>query len=243
MKKINAVVIDDEIKSREVIKTLIANFCENVHVVGEAGDIVGGVAIINEKQPDLVFLDITLKEGDSFQILEQISPINFDIIFVTAYDEYSVKALTYSGIKCLFKPLDIDEFVDAIKVVAARPTDMGLAYEMVDGILKSKFRKIPIITSTGLKFTDVAEITYIEQNDQGVTIHCRNGDMVNSQRGIKEFKDIIFNARFTSLGARLLVNTTHVDFSHQNAQIMQFRNDEQVKLTKEESLRFLELTK
>src|SRR6056300_959848 len=99
MSKTRALIVDDELKSREVTKTLLGAFCPEVEVVADAEDIAGALRTIEDYKPQLVFLDITLKEGDSFQILKEIDEINFEIIFVTAYDEYSIKALKFSGIK------------------------------------------------------------------------------------------------------------------------------------------------
>jgi two-component system, LytTR family, response regulator len=234
MTKIRAVVIDDEIKSREVIKSLLEHFCPEVEVVGEAGDIAESIEVITQQSPDLVFLDITLKEGDSFQILQELKKIDFEIIFVTAYDEYSVKALNFSGITCLFKPLDIEELQQAVKQVSRRSTDMGLAYEMVNGMLKSRFTRLPIITTSGLSFTDVAEITYIIQREKGVRIHFRNGKHVESERNIHEFADVIFNDRFSSIGSRLLVNTIHLKSDYLKQDQLLFRNDTAVTLHRDE---------
>jgi len=231
---INAVVIDDEVKSREVIKALLENFCENVTVVGEAGNIADGVSVITNLKPDLAFLDITLKEGDSFQILQQLDTIDFDIIFVTAYDEYSVKALNFSGITCLFKPLDIEELQQAVKKLSRRSTDTGLAYEMVDGLLKSRFTRIPIITTSGLQFSDVAEITHIVKSPTGVVVYFRSGESVESQRSIAEFADIIFNTRFSKVGNRILFNRIHLQVDYLQNNFLVFRNDLRVKLEKDE---------
>lgn len=234
MKKIKAIVIDDEIKSREVIKALLVNFCTQVEVIGEAGDIKTGVEVIQKGKPDLVFLDITLKEGDSFQILKQLGQIDFDIIFVTAYDEYSVKALKFSGITCLFKPLDIEELQEAVKLVTHRNTDMGLAYEMVDGILKNKFKKIPIVTTSGLQFTDVSEIMYLEQKEHVVEVRFRNGEHTESQRSIEAFADIIFSSSFERIGSRLMVNKVHLERNFLNGDALVFRNNHRLTLTRDE---------
>ena len=82
MSNIRCIIVDDEPKSREVLKSLLENFCEGVEVIGMAGDILQAVAEIKAKKPQLVFLDISLKEGDSFQILEHFQPIPFEMIFV-----------------------------------------------------------------------------------------------------------------------------------------------------------------
>jgi len=205
---LDAIIVDDELKSREVIKTLIDAFCPEVRVVDMAEDIKGALASIETHQPHLVFLDISLKEGDSFQILQQLDEINFDIIFVTAYDEYSIKALTYSGITCLFKPLDIEELQNAVKDVIKRKMNVNRAYQMVNGILKSKFTKIPVITSTGLIFTSVDKITYIQKTENGTRIYFDDEQSVDSKRNISEFADIIVSDGFIMVGPDVWLTPT-----------------------------------
>ncbi|MBO6516342.1 MAG: response regulator transcription factor [Bacteroidia bacterium] len=238
---LNAIVVDDELKSREVIKTLIGAFCPEVNVVDTAEDIKGALESIRTHNPGLVFLDISLKEGDSFQILQQLDEINFDIIFVTAYDEYSIKALRYSGITCLFKPLDIDELQQAVKDVIKRKTNMNRAYQMVNGILKSKFTKIPVITASGLMFTPVEEITYIEKTDYGTRIYFTDKQSVDSKRNISEFEDIIVSDRFRKVGANHLVNADQVKHNEASRRKLVFHNGQQISIETSDAKSLLDL--
>ena len=207
---IKAIIVDDELKSREVIKTLVQNYCADVEIVGMAEDIKGALSAIELHKPNLVFLDITLKEGDSFQILQALDEINFEIIFVTAYDEYSVKALKFSGITCLFKPLDIEELQNAVKKVVKSKMNMTTAYQMVNGILKSKFTRIPVITSGGLVFTSIKKITFIKASENGSIIHFIDNEKVESKRNVTEFEDVILSNEFKRIERELLVNTAQL---------------------------------
>jgi len=223
---LRSIVVDDELKSREVIKTLVESFCPDVEIVGMAEDISGALDAIKQLKPNLVFLDITLKEGDSFQILQALDEITFEIIFVTAYDEYSVRALKYSGITCLFKPLDIEELQEAVKKVVKSKTNMTTAYQMVNGILKSKFTKIPVITQGGLVFTSIKKITYIEASEVGSTIHFIDNESVDSRRNIAEFEDIILSDNFKRIENKLLVNTAQLKPIQNNRKLLEFLNGE-----------------
>jgi two-component system, LytTR family, response regulator len=200
MSNIRCIIVDDEPKSREVLKSLLENFCEGVEVIGMAGDILQAVAEIKAKKPQLVFLDISLKEGDSFQILEHFQPIPFEMIFVTAYDEYSVRALTYAGIKCLFKPLDIDELQSAIDETKAKPGFAHLAYEMANGIIKSQFTRIPVATS----------ILFVLAKDGKSEIYFENNHKMKSDRSLEEFSLLITSENFIQLGRDIIINKPQI---------------------------------
>ena len=229
---LRALIVDDELKSREVIKSLLENFCPNVEVLGTADDIESSIHAIKTLNPDLVFLDISLKEGDSFQILKAFDEINFDIIFVTAYDEYTVKALQYSGITCLFKPLDIEELQHAINEVENRSLNMNIAYQMANGMLQSKFTKIPVITSSGIQFQPVENIAFVLKSTNGSVLHFLNGESIPSGRSIDTIQDVILNHSFKKLSANVLVNAKHLDPSKSTEQTLVYHNGLKIKLDK-----------
>lgn len=210
MSNIRSIIVDDEPKSREVLKRLLEDFCEGVEVIGMAGDIASAVAEIKAKQPQLVFLDISLKEGDSFQILEHFQPIPFEMIFVTAYDEYSVRALTFAGIKCLFKPLDIDELQQAINETIAKPGFAHLAYEMADGIIKSQFTRMPVITPTGLTFLPVTSILFALSKEKTTEIFFQNNVQMKSEKSLNEFSMLISAHPFIQIGHDIVINKNQI---------------------------------
>ncbi|MFT5511970.1 MAG: two-component system LytT family response regulator [Bacteroidia bacterium] len=229
---IKSIIVDDELKSREVIKTLVESFCPDVEIVAMAEDIKGAILAIELHKPNLVFLDITLKEGDSFQILQALDEINFEIIFVTAYDEYTVKALKYSGITCLFKPLDIEELQNAVKNVAKSKMNMTTAYQMVNGILKSKFTKIPVITNQGLVFTSVKKITFIKASGNGSIIHFVDNEKVESKRNVTEFEDVILSNEFKMIDSELLINTAQLKPLQPRKNELAFLNGESIPISR-----------
>jgi two-component system LytT family response regulator len=210
MSKIRCIIVDDEPKSREVLKSLLEDFCEGVEVIGMAGDIAEAVSEIKEKKPQLVFLDISLKEGDSFQILEHFQPIPFEMIFVTAYDEYSVRALTFAGIKCLFKPLDIDELQNAIDETKAKPGFAHLAYEMANGIIKSQFTRIPAATPEGLSFLPVSSILFALAKEGKTEIYFDNNHKMTSDRSLEDFATLITSENFVKLGRDIIINKSQI---------------------------------
>src|SRR5688572_30097861 len=115
--KLKIVIIDDEKNSREGLKNLLAEFCPDTEVVGMAGNIAEGLAQIQTLQPDLVLLDIEMQSATGFDLLEKVPEIRFDVIFTTAYEQYAIKAIKFSAMDYLLKPIDVKELVQAVERV------------------------------------------------------------------------------------------------------------------------------
>ena len=111
---VKAVIVEDEVKGLNNLKNLLEQYCPEVKVIGEAGNVDQGVKLLKSKKPDLAFLDISLPDGLVFQLLNEVRPIDFEVIFVTAYEEYAIKACEYSSIGYILKPIDPDELREAV---------------------------------------------------------------------------------------------------------------------------------
>ena len=114
---IQAVIVEDELNSRNNLKNLLAQYANNIEIVGEAEGIEDAILTFKglSKQPDVAFLDINLSDGLVFNLLNKLRPFQFEIIFVTAFEEYAVKACEYSSIGYILKPIDPDALKEAIE--------------------------------------------------------------------------------------------------------------------------------
>ena len=119
-KKLKAIIVEDEKASRETLKNYIAKYCPDVELKGEAESIVVGLEQIKKHSPDIVFLDIEMPYGNAFDLLDQLEDIKFEIVFVTAYSDYAIKALNMSAAYYILKPVDIDELVSAVDKIKIR---------------------------------------------------------------------------------------------------------------------------
>lgn len=218
------VIVDDEAKSREVLKSLLENFCEGIEVAGMAADIVSAVQMIKENRPQLVFLDIHLKEGDSFQILKQFNPIPFEMIFVTAYDEFSVRALSFAGIKCLFKPLDISELQAALQQVKRFKGSSHMAYEMAEGILQSRFENIPVITPSGLSFVPVSQLNYCCSQEDDTLLFFADNLQSRSEKPVVKFRELLPKKDFIWLDEGFLINKQQLQIEQTKQNTLVFKD-------------------
>jgi two-component SAPR family response regulator len=169
-------IIDDEVKSREVLKALIS-MCssdESTYEIQTCGDIQSGLESIRSFQPDILFLDISLKEGDSFELLNRVEEWPFEMAFITAYDEYAVKALHYAGIPCLLKPIELEGLSQTLSVLKQR-IGSGYAekhYPTAYTLIASKGEMLPILVNgkwVELETVNIKEIRVVGLKTRVVT--------------------------------------------------------------------------
>ncbi|MBC7426695.1 MAG: response regulator transcription factor [Bacteroidia bacterium] len=207
-----ALIVDDEKKSREVLQSLLENFCEGVTVTGTADDVGSAIEAINALKPELVFLDISLKEGDAFQLLNKLATIDFEIIFITAFDEYSIKALQFSDILCLMKPIDISELQEAIdKTKLLTKHNSAIAFQLADTILKSKFTKIPVMQNDVLLIIETQKLVLADKSVNGTKLILNTGQSIETVKHYGQFEKLLLNQKdFVNLSDSCLVNTNYV---------------------------------
>src|ERR1700751_3841551 len=112
---IKAIVVDDELGARESLSKMIEKNCKEIEIVAKADSMLNAYEAINNHHPDLIFLDIEMPNGNAFDLLEKFKEINFDIIFTTAYDHYAIKAIKFSAVDYILKPIDVEELIQAIQ--------------------------------------------------------------------------------------------------------------------------------
>ena len=117
---INCIIVDDELRNVSILRKMIERYCTGIAVTGEATNITEATQLIRTSHPQLVFLDIEMPRGNAFDLLDQLVPVNFEIIFVTAFDNYAIRAFKYSALDYLLKPVDIDDLKLAVEKAAKR---------------------------------------------------------------------------------------------------------------------------
>lgn len=214
---IRTIIIDDEAKSRKLLRNLLDSYCENVEVVGEADSVQTGLAAIKEQNPDLVFLDIVLNDENGFDILQKIESINFEIIFTTAHNEYAIKAIRVSALDYLLKPLNIDELKAAVEKVREKMENESIdrKNEPLQNLIENQknlnrsVHKIGLPTLTGLDFIQMEDIIYCRAEGNYTHINVKNKDIVVT-RTLKEFEELLSDYNFLRIHRSYLINLDHI---------------------------------
>jgi len=197
---IKAIIIDDEIHCLETLSILLKEYCPGVQLLEQCRSAKQGLEAIEKLKPDLVFLDIEMPLMNGFQLLEQFSEIPFAIIFTTSYDQYAIKAIRFSALDYLLKPVDPNELKNAVeKVEDQRHLPMAEQFQMLLKQINSKsnsFNKIAVPTAEGFELIPADQVLYFEANDNYTHLFQKNKNKIIACRTLKEMEEQIQDFTF-----------------------------------------------
>jgi two-component system, LytTR family, response regulator len=216
---IRTVLIDDETDSIRVLQKLLETYCPQVEVVGTAEGVESGLAVIQATGPDLLLLDIEMTEGNAFDLLNQVRPLTFQVIFVTAFDNYAIRAFKYSAVDYLLKPVDIDELVSAVRRVAERSQQRNIIDQMqvfLDnmGTYSLAQQKMAVPTVDGLIFINLREVVRLEAKSSYTQINLENGEVVMATKTIKDYEEILPETLFCRIHNSHIINLQKIEKYH-----------------------------
>ena len=208
---ISTVIIEDEPKAINLLSSIVNEFCPTLSLDGVAKSVSEGVKLIVELKPDLLFLDIELKDGTSFDILDQLDNSTCKIIFTTAYDNYAIKAFDYNSISYLLKPYSPKDVIKAVAKMQELSQDIGLVRQFKAFLSEEKreIEKISLSTSNGLKILKVKDIIRAEADRAYCTIYLIDNSKVVISKSLKEIEAKLSAKQFLRCHASHLIN---IDF-------------------------------
>ncbi len=243
---LRTIIVDDEPHIRETLRHLLARFCPQTKVVGEAESVATGIREIREKVPDLVLLDIKMDDGTGFDLLDHFENIDFKIIFITAYEKYAIEAFGYSAIDYLLKPVNPDKLSDAVN--RAEQTVLRTFNTQVDTLkanLKtpdSRERRIILKTLESIYLLDVGDIIHCESEGGYTVFHTLEHGTILVSRILKEYDDLLSEAGFFRVHRSHLINLKHLRrFDKQDGGFVMMSNGDKVPVSSSGRERLLEL--
>jgi two-component system, LytTR family, response regulator len=212
---VNAILIDDEKHCLETLRMLLNRYCKDVHIIEECSSPKKGLEAIAKHRPDLVFLDIEMPVMNGFDLLQQLPEIPFAVIFTTSYDQYAIKAIKFSALDYLLKPIDPEELITAVSKVSSRKQQPGA--EQFNILLKqiqqrgAGFEKIAIPTIEGFELIRADQIIRCEADDNYTHVYLKNKSKIVSSRMLKEMEELLQEFRyFERVHNSYLVNMNEV---------------------------------
>lgn len=242
---LKAIIIDDEEKAQKNLFNLLKEYCDNVEVMAMESSIEEGIERIDKLKPDLVFLDIEMDNETGFDLLKHYPEPAFHVIFVTAHDEYAIRAFKHSAVDYLLKPVDIDELTEAVtrleSKVNVKPAESNIDFLLSQLANPSKeLDKLILPSMESLLFVNVEDIVRCESIDNYTNFHMASGKVHLVSKNIKHYEDILQDTHFFRVHRSHLININFIKEYHRGeGGYLTLTNGEQVPVSRRKKIAFL----
>ncbi|ULQ55893.1 LytTR family DNA-binding domain-containing protein [Flavihumibacter rivuli] len=236
---IKAILVDDEPSGLFTLKQLLEEYCPEVRVIAECDNATDAREKIELLDPQLVFLDISLPGKNSFELLEELDQFDFEIIFVTAHSQHTLKAFHYSAVDYLVKPIDEDLLVHAVRRAARRIEKSSVQKNVADLIQHitippgNRLQKLCIPSLKGFQVVEIHDIIYCEASGSYTNIHFAGLPMICSARPIQDYEALLTDAGFVRVHKSFLVNLMHIkEYIRGDGGTLVMSNNEEVEVSR-----------
>ena len=214
-KKLKTIIIDDEPNAVDFISTIVSEYCPELEITDKAYDVPEGIRIINEKKPDLVFLDVEMPNGTGFDLLTHFPEKDFEVVFITAFNHYAIKAIKFSAVDYILKPINIKEFIESVKkVVGKRSESRSQNNEnfktLMENLRSGSPSRLAIPTADGMEYLNPKEIIRIEADRSYSWFYLTANRKILVSKNLKEFQDILDERSFFRPHNSFLINLKYV---------------------------------
>ena len=214
-KKLKTIIIDDEPNAVDFIYSIIGEYCPELEVIGTAHDVPEGVEKIQELNPDLVFLDVEMPNGTGFDLLTHFPEKSFDVVFITAFNHYAIKAIKFSAVDYILKPINISEFIEAVKKVILKRSDVSSHGDenikaLMENLKSATPSRLAIPTSDGMEYLNPKEILRIEADRSYSWFYLTGNRKILVSKHLKEFQELLGDRNFFRSHNSHLINLKFV---------------------------------
>ncbi len=209
------VIIDDEPDAVDFIASIIGEYCPGLEVSGKANNVKEGVKLIEEINPELVFLDVEMPNGTGFDLLTHFPQKNFDVVFITAFNHYAIKAIKFSAVDYILKPININEFIEAVNRVISKHSANSFSINenfesLLENIRTAHPTRLVIPTSDGREYLNPNDIIRIEADRSYSWFFIREKRKILVSKHLKEFQDLLNDRNFFRSHNSHLINLDFV---------------------------------
>ena len=243
--EIRAIIVDDELSSRNTLQNYIGQYCPGVKLVGEAENILEAEKLIQAHEPQLVFLDIEMPFGNAFDLIDKLEEINFETIFVTAYSEYAIQAINLSNCSYLLKPVSIEELIKAVEQ-AKENLSFHQKFKSAQILLENmgteqkQHKKMVLPTLEGFEVVTLKDILRCEANDNLTDLYLLNGGKKTICRTLKHFEETLKQYDFLRTHKSHLINLNYVkSFQKGKTGTIILENEKEIPLSSTRKEQFL----
>ena len=212
--ELRALIVDNEDKARENLRVMLAEYCPEVVVVGVADAAASALTVIRKLKPDLVFLDVEMPGGSGFEVLKYASPIDFEIVFVTAFSKYGAQAFEFSALHYITKPINPLKLQEAVHRFAQK-CNPDLQQKKVDvlqaNLAAQQVRKIALPTLEGYDFLEIDSIVHCQADGNYTKLHRSSDKALLVSRKLKEIAEMLPQGQFFRVHHSHLIHRQHIE--------------------------------
>lgn len=240
-----AILVDDELYCTELLSALLAKHCPGIEVLAEFNDPQKAVEFIQDNPPDILFLDIEMPRLNGFDLLERVRPVNFHVVFTTAYNQYALRAIKISALDYLLKPIDTEELKAAVdKAQQQRQSPQWSQFELMERTRSAGDappRTIALSTLEGLHFVEVADIIYCQSEGSYTNLFFMDGESMLLSKPIKDVGELLIPSGFLRVHNSYLINLSHIKkyIRGEGGEII-MKNGHNVPVSRSKKVEFLE---
>ena len=244
---IKVVIVDDERENRNLNRKLLNDNFPDVQVVAEAASVDDAVKVIKENEPDLVLLDIEIIGGTGFNVLQKLKPYYFKVIFITAFNDFALKAIKYSAMDYIVKPVNEAEFCNAIeKAVNAFESNENIKKQseyLLEFFKKeTQMGKIVLKTFEAIHLVDITDIIYCRSDNAYTSFFLNSGEEITVSKGIKEYSGLLEDYGFFRPHQSYLVNIQHIKkIDKSDGGFIVLKNNKEIPVSSRQKKKILDL--
>lgn len=211
---VKVVIIEDELDIREINRRLLESNFNDVEIVGETDSVEGGIDLIQRLKPHLVLMDIEIIGGTGFDILQKVKPYDFKLVVVTAFNQFAIKAIKFSAIDYILKPINESEFItavqNALEIIGSSHSEQQVANFIDIYERKTQVKKIVLRTNKAVHIVDISDIVYCNSDNSYTYFYLSNEERIMVSKSIKEFAEILEEYNFFRPHQSYLINLNAV---------------------------------
>ena len=211
---ITCIIIDDEAKNIKLLQNMLHMHCPAVKILATETEAKNGLLLIDELQPQLVFLDVEMPHLNGFDMLKKLEPVNFETIFVTANSHYAVEAFEHHATGYITKPINTEKLIAAVNTATKRIEEKSINKNLFSlleqNTKKATPDKIPLSTSNGLIFVKLAEILYCESSGNYTNFYLSEGKKIMVSRQLGEYEKLLPEINFTRIHDKYIINLSFI---------------------------------
>jgi len=248
LRNIEAIIVDDSARARNLLRLMLAEIADDIHILGEAANVQEAITLIQSTKPDVVFLDIEMPGKSGLQLVEEISRdiVPYEIVFTTAYNEYALRAFRLSAIDYLLKPIDEKQLAETVeklrKIKSAQHNELRLQ-SMIQNFKNDQQATLSVPSLNGYIFLKVADIRYIKADGSYTEIYAVSKAPITVSKNLKYFESALVSfSQFVRVHRSYLINVQQIKrFDKTDRGLIVMNDDAEIDLARDRRDEFFKL--